>query len=196
MTRIILCESRGTEINPNAMIQLETDFKTYRELFYGLSINNDPAILSAGIQKNYYRQANKKTGKQLKKPILEKCSFLLIDTQYTNNSGCYRNLEIGGKIHAMKLKPTYKNISNIINSYFRNNHNFDYPKLTKIKYINNFNDLYKNAGFREKIILDNLIYIETVETPPNYEVYKFYGMINGEIYSCEIDFLNNYKIIG
>ena len=70
-----------------------------------------------GTRRNY-RTTHKITGKPLKKPIIEIISenALTLDTQYSNEKGCFRNLKIEKEFYSSPALPyTKESILKVVN---------------------------------------------------------------------------------
>ena len=96
-----------------------SDIGNYRVGVYDYSIKGKDGrnyIVEFGFA-NGIRYTNKKTGKQLKHPVKDKEyeKFLHIDTQYENETGCYRNLELESKIYNAHYTYCKSDILKIVN---------------------------------------------------------------------------------
>lgn len=67
--------------------------------------------------KYVYRKTHKKTGKPLKHEVKEIIleHALLLDTEFTNDKGCWRNCKLEEEIHKTPLLYTLENILKVVN---------------------------------------------------------------------------------
>lgn len=63
-----------------------------------------------------YRFYNKRTGKPLKKPILEHGGKLFLDVQYDNEKGCWKDLNVCREVSSHNYLYTIENILKVVNS--------------------------------------------------------------------------------
>lgn len=64
-----------------------------------------------------YRETHKKTGKPLKKAVKELvlAHALWVDTEFSNDAGCWRNCKLEEEIHKTPLLYTLENILKVVN---------------------------------------------------------------------------------
>lgn len=63
-----------------------------------------------------YRFNNKRTGKPLKKPILDHGEKLFLDVQYDNEKGCWKDLNVCREVSSHNYLYTIENILKVVNS--------------------------------------------------------------------------------
>lgn len=131
MGNILYLEKRGCDFSGHDDIKNYSNVGNYRVVTTGYNI--------AGIDRNNYfieftrcdkrRFTNKRTGKPLKKFIIEHSHKLHVSTAFNTDSGCYGNLDLDQKIYDCDFDYTLEDILKAVNMISVN-------KFDSIEFIN------------------------------------------------------------
>ena len=127
------------------------------------------------VDKKDYRYTNKRTGKQLKKPIYELVleNALHIDTEFEDEKGLsWRNSTLEREIYSQNYTYTKSNILNVVNSISIKKYN-NIVLVSSEKIIDRLSHIYNISGYREKSILNNLKEVKTKQYTKDYHVFTF-----------------------
>ena len=175
---VLFLECRGCYFWNNDPINNLSDVGNYRVGAYDNPIkakDGKTYVLEfGGYDKRMMRYNNLRTGKPLKHPKYEIVlkNALHINTQFENENGCYRNIELEKQIHNKNYCFTKTDILKAVNEISIK----QYKSIILVsheKIINCLEFIYNLGGFREKNILDNLVEVKTELYTKDYEVYRF-----------------------
>ena len=131
MGNILYLEKRGCNFFNDEPLKEISDVGNYRVGSYNYSIagkdGNNYIIEFTRCQKR--RFTNKRTGKPLKKYIVEHDHKLYMSTQYENDSGCWGNVQLDEIIYKLELDYTLKDILAAVNLISKD-------EYTSIEFIN------------------------------------------------------------
>lgn len=121
MTRTLYLEKRGCNFWHDDNINTVSDVGNYRictpdECIKGKD-GNTYFLEFTQYDKYTWRSTHKKTGKPLKHEVRELvlAHALHIDTQYSNDNGCWRNCKLEAEIHKTPVLFTLENILKVVN---------------------------------------------------------------------------------
>lgn len=189
---ILLLEKRGCDFNKTDNIYNISDLQNYRLFAIGWQPKDkkEPYVLSFGRGYRIRTTHKNNPEKKLKKYVIEHDTALRIDTQYENEEGCWRNIELESEmlkaIYNNDYKFTSSDLIKLLNQYGK-------YKISHIIILNNvYNKIEALAGFREKNILNNCVRITEIMQTSEHHVIKFYDT---QLDYFEYDIVAN-KIVG
>lgn len=189
---ILLLEKRGCDFNKTDNIYNISDLQNYRLFAIGWQPKDkkEPYVLSFGRGYRIRTTHKNNPEKKLKKYVIEHDTALRIDTQYENEEGCWRNIELESEmlkvIYNNDYKFTSSDLIKLLNQYGK-------YKISHIIILNNIYDKIEAlAGFREKNILNNCVRITEIMQTSEHHVIKFYDT---QLDYFEYDIVAN-KIVG
>lgn len=122
MTKTLYLEKRGCDFSNDTINEGLSDVGNYRVGSYDYSIKGKDGrtytLEFGGCEKKNYRTTNKRTGKPLKKPVIEivQRNALHINTQYEASDGyTYRNPKLERDVYQSGLSYTKADILKVVN---------------------------------------------------------------------------------
>ena len=171
---ILLLEKRGCDFDKNDDIYNLSDLQNYRLFVRGWQPKGKKEVYILSFSRGYRIRTTYKNNpeKKLKKYIIEHNVALSIDTQFENEKGSWRDIGIENDmyktIYSNNYKFTSSDLLKLLNQYGR-------YKISHIIILDNiYNKIEKQAGYREKNILDNCIRTTEIMKTSEHHVIKFY----------------------
>lgn len=175
----------------------DSDIKNYRVLTHGEIIpGKDGKIyfLDFHLWRNrqQIRYTHKRTGRPLKHPAFDIINpqGVSIDTEYSDNNGCWRNCKLEKQLTAKNYSYTKADILTIVNEISTNT--YDRIIFADCRAIEAVPHILTIAGYRERNILETLTEVTREQADKNYIVYRFHGD-NNNYFDYE---LKSQKITG
>ena len=192
---VLFLEKRGCDFWKNETA--DSDIKNYRVCTHGEIIpGKDGNIYCLEFHlwrdRKQVRYTHKKTGKPLKHPAFDIINHqgIAIDTEFTNDRGCWRNCKLEEELNAKNYSYTKADILTIVNKISTNTYNriifADCQAIEAVPHILTI------AGYRERNILETLTEVTREQADKNYIVYRFHGD-NNNYFDYE---LKSQKITG
>lgn len=175
----------------------DSDIKNYRVRTHGEIIpGKDGKIyfLEFHLWRNrkQIRYTHKRTGRPLKHPAFDIINpqGVAIDTEYSDNNGCWRNCKLEEQLTAKNYSYTKADILTIVNEISTNT--YDRIIFADLRAMEAVPHILTIAGHRETEILNHLTEVTRTQADKNYLVYRFYGD-NNNYFEYEI---NSGRITG
>lgn len=189
---ILLLEKRGCDFNKTDNIYNMSDLQNYRLFAIGWQPKDKKESYILSFTRGYRIRNTYKNNseKKLKKYVIEHDTALRIDTQFDNNEGSWRDINLENKMYTTIYDNDYRFTSSdllkVLNQYGK-------YKISNIIILNNvYNKIEALAGFREKNILNNCVRITEIMQTSEHHVIKFYDTQQNYF---EYDIITN-KIVG
>lgn len=189
---ILLLEKRGCDFNKTDNIYNLSDLQNYRLVARGWQPKDKKESYILSFTRGYRIRNTYKNNseKKLKKYVIEHDTALRIDTQFDNNEGSWRDINLENKMYTTIYDNDYRFTSSdllkVLNQYGK-------YKISNIIILNNiYNKIEVLAGFREKNILNNCVRITEIMQTTEHHVVKFYDT---QLNYFEYDIVTN-KIVG
>jgi hypothetical protein len=178
MKNTLFLECRGCYFFESDRINTLSDVGNYRVGVYRNQVtaaDGRKFILEFGSYTKYKtRYTNKRTGKPLMHPVRELVleNALHVNTEFDNERGSWADLALEKKLNDMNLTYTKENILKVVNTVSVKQ--FDcVVMVSSEKVISKIDSIYKNGGFRERSIINNLVEIRTSQYTKDYWVLRF-----------------------
>jgi hypothetical protein len=161
----------------------KSDIKNYRVRTHGEIIpgkDNNLYFLEFSLWRNRLkpRYTHKTTGKPLKhvKYDIINPQAVAIDTEFTNDNGCWRNCKLEQELSEKNYSYTQADILTIVNEISINTYN----KIifAPSKAVAAIPQILKIAGYREKYVIENLKEITIEQADKYYLIYRYYSTNN------------------
>ena len=178
MKNTLFLECRGRYFFESDRINTLSDVGNYRVGVYRNQVtaaDGRKFTLEFGSYPKYQtRSTHKKTGKPLKHPVRELVleNALHVSTEFENERGSWADLALERTLNGMELTYTKENILKVVNTVSVKQ--FDcVVMVSSEKVVSKIDSIYKNGGFRERSIIDNLAEIKTSQHTKDYWVLRF-----------------------
>lgn len=171
---ILLLEKRGCDFSKNDTICKISDLQNYRLFAKGWQPKGkkEAYLLSFGRGYRIRTTYKNKPEKKLKKYVTEHQVALRIETQFDDEKGSWRNIELETEmcrtIYNNDYKFTSSDLLKVLNQYGK--YKIDHIIILK----NIYSEIETKAGYREKSILNNCIRTTETMVTPEHHVIKFY----------------------